>query len=139
MSLLTILDILHVQTNGGLREGMKTARTLISIGRAVETEYKAEIFKKNNIAVPVSNTRAGEGFFNSLGYKNLQARRIAARRYMEDAEEWTTEWSQMTRVKVGSFLVDNLMATAFVTKTANDRFTGKQVYVPAASLHSDVN
>lgn len=43
---------------------------------------------------------------------------------MEDAEEWTSEWSQVVRVKVGAFLVDLLMDVATVVRTAMDRRTG---------------
>ncbi|THH27449.1 hypothetical protein EUX98_g6736 [Antrodiella citrinella] len=126
MSILTILEITHMQGSGGLRDGMKTARTLIAIGKAIETEYKTEICKRNKIMV--SAQRMGEhGFFSGLGYKNLHARRIAARRFMEDSEEWTSEWTQVMRVKVGSFLVDHLMSVATVTKTAIDKRTGKEV------------
>lgn len=107
---------------------MKTTRTLLQIGKAIEAEYKTEMCKKNNIAVPSSSPRGSmHGFFSGLGYKDLHARRVAARRFMEDAEEWTSEWSQGTRVKVGSFLVDNLMAVATVTRTGKDKITGEEV------------
>ncbi|KAH8107638.1 DNA/RNA polymerase [Cristinia sonorae] len=128
MSLLTILEILYMQGSGGLHEGMKTARTLISIGKAVEQEYKTEMCKRNNITIPSMPQRGEQnGYFSGYAYQNLHARRVAARRFMEDAEEWTSEWSQGIRVKVGSFLVDNLMAVAMVTRTGVDKKTGKEV------------
>ena len=128
MSLLTIMETLHLSGSGGLRDGMKTARALLAIGNAVEREYKSQICKKNNISVPVPSSRASEqNFFTGRGYQNLFARRVAARRFMEDAEEWTSEWSHMMRVKVGSFLVDNLMAVATVTRTGIDKRTGKEM------------
>ena len=106
---------------------MKTARALLSVGRAVESEYKAEMCKKNNISVPTSvPARPGEqNIFTSLGYRDLHARRVAARKYMEDAEEWTTEWTQLVRVKVGSFLVDCLMDVATVQRSIKDDRTGE--------------
>ena len=64
------------------------------------------------------------GYFSRLGYRDLHARRVAAARYMEDAEEWTSEWSQVVRVKVGAFLVDLLMDVATVVRTVIDRRTG---------------
>lgn len=104
---------------------MKTARALLAVGKAVELEYKAQMCKKNNISIPSSSHRSTDtGFFSTLGYRDLHARRVAARKFMEDAEDWTSEWSQMVRVKVGSFLVDCLMDVATVTRTMNDRKTG---------------
>ncbi|KAI0640998.1 DNA/RNA polymerase [Trametes meyenii] len=127
LSLITVLELMHLHGSGGVQDGMKTARALLAVGRAVESEHKAEMCKKNNISVPNSNpTRPGEqNIFTNLGYRDLHARRIAARKYMEDAEEWTSEWSQLVRVKVGSFLVDCLMDVATVQRSVKDPRTGE--------------
>ena len=125
LSLITIMEIMHLHGSGGVNDGMKTARALLSVGRAVEQEYKAEMCKKNNISLPVPSStapRAGaQNVFTADGYKDLYARRVTARKYMEDAEEWTSEWGQLIRVKVGSFLVDCIMDVATVTRTAKDK------------------
>ena len=106
---------------------MKTARGLVSVGKAVELEYKAEMCKKNNIAIP-STTRASEsGFFSRHSYRNLHALRVTARKYMEDAEEWTSDWTQVLRVHVGSFLIDRLMDVAKVIRTGTNKRTGELV------------
>ena len=52
LSLITILELMHLQGSGGVAEGMKTARALLAVGKAVEIEYKAEMCKKNIISVP---------------------------------------------------------------------------------------
>ncbi|KAI0334261.1 DNA/RNA polymerase [Cubamyces sp. BRFM 1775] len=127
LSLITILELMHLHGSGGVQDGMKTARALLSVGRAVESEYKAEMCKKNNISVPTSvPARSGDqNIFTNLGYRDLHARRVAARKYMEDAEDWTTEWTQLVRVKVGSFLVDCLMDVATVQRSIKDDRTGE--------------
>ncbi|KAI0632722.1 DNA/RNA polymerase [Trametes polyzona] len=129
LSLITILELMHLHGSGGVQDGMKTARALLAVGRAVESEHKAEMCKKNNIAVPNSNpTRPGDqNVFTNLGYRDLHARRVIARKYMEDSEEWTTEWSQLVRVKIGSFLVDCLMDVATVQRTIKDPRTGEKI------------
>ena len=125
LSLITIMEVMHLHNSGGVQDGMKTARALLSVGRAVEAEYRAEMCKKNNISLPVPSStapRAGaQNVFTADGYKDLYARRVTARKYMEDAEEWTSEWGQLIRVKVGSFLVDCIMDVATVTRTAKDK------------------
>lgn len=139
LSMITILEIMRLQGSGGVSDGMKTARALISVGRAVENEYKAQICKKNNIHLP-QQRRAGEStssLFSKQGYQNLHQRRVTAFRFMDDSEEWTADWTQGVRVKVGSILVECLMDMAQVTRTATDKMTGKTVEeVQPAFYHS---
>jgi len=127
LSLITILEIMRLQGTGGVADGMKTARGLVSVGKAVELEYKAQMCKKNNISVPSRSIMpAGEsGFFSRYSYHNLHARRVTAWKYMEDAEEWTSDWTQVLRVRVGSFLIDRLMDVAKVIRTGTNRRTGE--------------
>ena len=118
---------MQLQGTGGVSEGMKTARALIHIGRAVEIEHKAQMCKKNNISVPVPTSPRDNTIFNTFGYRALLERRVAARKLMEDSEEWTADWSQIVRVRVGSFLVDALMDIATVRRTATNKKTGEEV------------
>ena len=128
---------MHLQGTGGVTDGMKTARGLVGVGRAIELEYKAQMCKKNNISMP-STARAGEsGFFSRYSYHDLHARRVTARKYMEDAEEWTSDWTQSQRVRVGSFLVDRLMDVAKVVRTGVNKRTGESVEeAQPAFIHS---
>ena len=130
------MELMHLHGSGGVSDGMKTARALLQVGRAVETEYRAEMCKKNNISVPTSNpARAGDqNVFTTNGYRDLYARRVTARKYMEESEEWTSEWTQLIRVKVGSFLVDCVMDVATVRRTMKDPRTGEKMYVHRNSL-----
>jgi len=119
---------MRLQGSGGVSEGMKTARALLTIGRAVELEHKSEMCRRNNIAVPTSAPRGFEsGYFTMAAYKDLYARRVAARQYMEDSEEWAATWTQTLRVKVGSFLVDALMDVATVVRSTVVRRTREVV------------
>lgn len=117
---------MRLQGSGGVSEGMKTARALLTIGKAVELEHKAQISRRSNIAVPATPPRSTEpGYFTESGYKDLHARRVAARKYVEDSEEWVAPWTQVLRVKVGSFLVDALMDVATVVRTVVAKKTGE--------------
>jgi DNA-directed RNA polymerase len=52
LSIITILELLRLNNSGGVMEGMKSARALISIGKAIESEYNAEqMSKKTNKAL----------------------------------------------------------------------------------------
>ena len=126
LSLITILELMHLQGTGGVIGGMKTARALLAVGKAVELEYKAEMCKKHNIAVPTSPGRTpSHGFFSSHGYRDLHTQRVAAQKYMEEVD-WSSEWTQVARVKVGSFLVDCLVDLATVQRSTVDKKTGER-------------
>lgn len=128
LSLITILELMRLQGSGGVTHGMKTARALLSIGKAVEMEHKAEICRRNNINIPANTPRASESsYFTRSGYKDLHARRVVARKHMEDSEEWASGWTQLLRVKVGGFLVDALMDVATVVRTTVIKQTGEVV------------
>lgn len=120
---------MRLHGSGGVADGMKTARALLAVGKAVESEYKAQMCRKNKIQIPSQNKPGEHGFFTRFGYRDLHARRVAAAKYMEDSEEWTTEWSQKLRVKVGSILVDALMEMATITRTGLNKRTGEEVSV----------
>lgn len=118
---------MRLQGSGGVSEGMKTARALLTIGKAVEMEHKSEICRRNNITIPASSPQTGTGYFTKSSYQDLYSRRVAARKYMEDSEEWAAAWTQLLRVKVGSFLVDALMDVATVVRTTTIKKTGEVV------------
>ncbi|KAG2088464.1 hypothetical protein BD769DRAFT_1298093, partial [Suillus cothurnatus] len=43
LSFITILEIMRLQGSGGVSDGMKTARALLTVGHAVENKYKTEM------------------------------------------------------------------------------------------------
>jgi len=106
---------------------MKPARTLLTVGRAVKNEYKVQMCKRNNIVIPSLHCVSDHSFFTGLGYKDLHAQRVTAAKYIQDNEEWTTEWTQLLCVHVGSILVDCLMDVAIVERTALDKWTGEEL------------
>jgi len=54
LSVITILELLRLSNSGGIIEGMKSARALISIGKAIENEYNAEQMRKKSNKALVS-------------------------------------------------------------------------------------
>ncbi|KAF8918371.1 DNA/RNA polymerase [Mucidula mucida] len=127
LSLITIMEIMRLQGSGGVSQGMKTTRALVGIGRAIEAEYKAQMCKKNNIALPPLKHSAEPGYFSGLGYTNLLERRVVAARHIMDSEAWTSNWTQVTRSQVGGLVIDCLMDVAKVVRTAMDKNTGEVI------------
>ena len=132
LALLTIMEILRLYGTGGIAEGMKTARALISVGIAVEMEHNAQIRKRQYY-----RTREHGGSHASLdplnahtdsdmeGLEAIKARRDLAREQAKREASWSEPWSQAIRVRVASILVDALMDTAMVIRHTTDPKTGK--------------
>ena len=135
LSLLTILEIMRLSGTGGVVSGMKTARALISVGKAVEGEYKSQVCREHGLPYKEMQTKSGD-FFSDLGYKHLHQRRMAAAQTMSDNEKWTSPLPQAVRSRVGGLLVHCLMEVAHITRVKTDRETGKQMYVFFLSFNS---
>lgn len=130
LALITILELLRLQHNSPILNGMKTALALVSVGKAVENEYKADRCRKANIKVVYHDSRGPKkNVFTSMGYKHLHERRVAAARSQGSDEKWLADWSQQTRSRVGAFLVNTLVSVANITRTMKDPETGETVYV----------
>ena len=126
LSLITILECMRLHGTGGVNEGMKTARALLTVGKAIEIEYKAEVLKKNNVSIPQVPARPAS-YFTKKAIRELKTWRMKAQTYVEESTEWTSDWSHAVRARVGSFLVDCLMDVATVSRTAVDRRTGREL------------
>ena len=46
LALVTIMEVMRLQATAGVVDGIKTASTLIGLGRAIEEEHYAEILRK---------------------------------------------------------------------------------------------
>jgi len=128
LSLLAILEVMRLQGSGGISLGMKTTRALVSVGKSVENEYKAQMCKKYDIPMPQVGYNKGN-FFSQLGYQHLRQMRLAAAASMEYGDVWSASWSQPTRSQIGGVLVECLMDVAEVTRMKVDPETGKLLYV----------
>lgn len=128
LSLLTILELMRLQGSGGITLGMKTTRALISVGKAIEIEYKAQMCRTHDIAVPQLGYN-NANFFSLTGYHHLRQMRVAAAASMADGEVWSATWSQATRSQIGAVMVECLMNVAEVTRMKVDPVTRKLLYV----------
>jgi len=148
LSLITILEIMRLQGSGGLTDGMKTTRAVVSIGRAVEAEYRAQASKRHQVSkarlsVDVSEewvrdeivpglftttaTSTDLNIYSEVLYNKMRDRRLTAARRLKKLDGWGPGWSQVTRATVGGLLVDCLMEVAEVERTAVDKKTGETV------------
>jgi DNA-directed RNA polymerase len=145
LALITILEIMRMSGSGGIADGMKALRGMLSVGKAVETEYRAETIK--NVAgvdsphwlrtIDPQTQKPSRALVGSV-WRNLgkqlkegqdkESTDAVDRQLESDLRTvWTPAWSQMVQLGVGSYLVDALLSVAKVQRTGTDPMTGGRV------------
>lgn len=107
LAVIAILELLKLNSTGGIVDGMRTARAVISVGRAVELEYRLQCL--------VAAER-----------RLLKSRPPHMRRAIPRKSD-DTEWDYPVYAKLGSVLTSFLLHVARVPVTGTDPTTGKQV------------
>lgn len=144
LALITIIEVLRMCGGGGVSDGMKAARTILHIGKAIENEYHAQVLKEalpnkefekelEKLSEPGFGESADGGLTQRAFHPEVSLtkmwRREMAKREKEGDLTWRPEWSQGIRAKVGSILVTALMETAQVERTIRDPETEELMLV----------
>ncbi|KAG8908928.1 DNA-directed RNA polymerase [Tulasnella sp. 403] len=117
LAILTIMEVMSLQSVGGVDMGVKTTRALMEVGRAVEAEYQTRLLQRHRIHNPYS--KGGNVPLTTEGLKALiERRKVAQKDSIRRLPAQILEWTQQIRLKVGGFCVDALMDVATVTRTA---------------------
>lgn len=143
LALITVLEVMRMAGSGGIVDGMKALRGMLSVGRAVETEYRADTIK--NVSgvdssqwlrtIDPTTQRPSRALvtqvWQRLGHQVREGKQGSPSN--DPAIEadwnsvWTPSWPQSTHVGVGSFLLDALISVAKVTRKGKDPETGELV------------
>ncbi|GAA5965706.1 hypothetical protein JCM3765_003225 [Sporobolomyces pararoseus] len=138
MALITIVELLRLCSGSSVSDGMKAARAILHIGKAVENEYHAQVLKEGysnkgfekemeKLAEGGSGPLEGGGGRSPRESLGILWRRELAKREKEGDQSWRPQWTQSIRAKVGSILVTALMDVAKVERTARHPRTGELV------------
>lgn len=139
LALITIIEIMRQAGSHGVSDGMKALRGMLAVGKAIETEYRAETIKTvAGVDSPQwlrtldhqtqKPTRQLVGsVWKKLG-KQLNETGVDGEGLGREMEQdlravWTPNWSQMTHLGLGSYLVKTLLSVAKVSRTARDPVT----------------
>lgn len=143
LALITVLEMMRMSGSGGVTDGMKALRGMLAVGKAVETEYRAETIK--NVSgvdsphwlrtIDASSQRPTRALvtqaWQRLGREIKSDKRGSSSTDPAIESEWrsvwTPSWSQSTHIGVGSFLIEALLDVAKVTRKAKDPDTGEIV------------
>ncbi|KAK9448854.1 uncharacterized protein V1518DRAFT_306903 [Limtongia smithiae] len=133
LSAITILEVMRLHSTGGPSQMMRTARTVLTVGRAVEMEYNSEQLLKGDAAELGILKPTKAILQNPQEFSRMLS--IAKKRNEEQQviRTWKPEWPDDVKADIGSTLVSILMHVAKVAVTATDPVTGKDVtsIVPA--------
>ncbi|WVQ76764.1 hypothetical protein IAR50_006438 [Cryptococcus sp. DSM 104548] len=136
LALITILEIMRMSGSGGIVDGMKVLRGMVAVGKAVETEFRAETIK--NVAgvdshhwlktIDPQTQKPSRQLIGSVWKKiGEQVKNPKVQEEFQGGslqEVWTPSWTRMIQLGVGSELVDALLKVAKVEREAKDRQTG---------------
>lgn len=144
MALITILEVMRMIGSGGVTDGMKTLRGVLSVGKAVETEHRAETIRTvvgtdsalwqraiDSQTQKPSRRNIGE-LWTQIGREREQGtaestRELSKQMSADLRSVWTPPWSQMLQMSLGSHLVEGLIKVAKVPRTGVDPLTGEKV------------
>lgn len=128
MCAITILELLKLNSTGGVIEGMRTARAVLSVGKSIELEFRSEKLLKNE----------------RRSFKDVSKKPHALKKYVRSAkkklrnlhiEQSKIEWPVPIKAKIGSIIISNLIHIAKVHVKGFDPKSNTTVYgeVPAFS------
>nr|CAG8491107.1 12082_t:CDS:10 [Entrophospora candida] len=121
LSAITILEFVRNQSTGGVIQGMKTTRLIISIGKSIENEYNAEQMKKRKNRMMIQKKLNVHELYSSGKLFNMAVRKVTAKIERENSNsEWQPEWPTPVKAKIGSLLASMLLDCAKLKVFAPD-------------------
>ncbi|GEQ67052.1 hypothetical protein JCM33374_g715 [Metschnikowia sp. JCM 33374] len=115
LTVLTVLELLKLNSTGGVVDGMRTARAVISVGKAVELEYRSQLLIK------AENRRLQKN-------KSFQQwRRLISAKNTKASNAMDQDWDYPVYAKLGSVLTSFLLHVAKVSVTGIDPASGEKV------------
>ncbi|CAI4437194.1 BAI_1a_G0016520.mRNA.1.CDS.1 [Saccharomyces cerevisiae] len=127
MCVITILELLKLNSTGGVIEGMRTARAVISVGKAIEMEFRSEqVLKSESQAFRDVNKKSPE-------FKKLVQNAKSVFRSSQ-IEQSKILWPQSIRARIGSVLISMLIQVAKVSVQGVDPVTKAKVHGEAPAF-----
>ncbi|OBZ91143.1 DNA-directed RNA polymerase, mitochondrial [Choanephora cucurbitarum] len=136
LSIVTILELLRLHNSSGIGDGMKTARAIIDIGKAVEMEYNAVQIKRRASSSSILDRNTDpQALFSNARLFNLAVRKAQSKIEQNAlnkevdilASDWNPVWPSTIRAKVGSVLTSLLLEAAKIPVPSKDPETGMKI------------
>ncbi|KAK7204648.1 hypothetical protein BZA70DRAFT_279684 [Myxozyma melibiosi] len=130
---ITILELIRMHATIDANEGLRTARAVLTVGRAIQQEYNSEQLLRHEVSglgvfKPTKSTLQ-----NPLDFGRALA---TAKRLNEEHQvlkSWRPEWPEDVKAEIGSTMISIFMHVAKLSVKATDPVTGREVrsLVPA--------
>jgi DNA-directed RNA polymerase len=155
LSIITILELLRLHNSSGIADGMKTARAVIDVGKAVEMEYNATYLKRTTKMGEIQNMASyGKQISLAVRKASIQQQEAAAATATSldsndqpsssttlsttqpsdlTTDPWNPVWPNSIRAKVGSVLTSLLIDSAKIPVPSYNPDTGEKIteHIPA--------
>ncbi|KAG2225140.1 hypothetical protein INT45_011823 [Circinella minor] len=151
LSMITMMELLRLHNSSGIADGMKTARAVIDVGKAVEMEYNAIQIKRASAKrtqknYEVHNLFASGKLFNMAvrrAHMDMVKQQEGVGELLESSSEgdtgtssqseWTPVWPSTIRAKVGSVLASIFIDAAKIPVPSFNPETGEKIveHIPA--------
>ena len=145
LSMITMMELLRLHNSSGIADGMKTARAVIDVGKAVEMEYNAIQIKRASAKraqknYEVHNLFASGKLFNMAvrrAHMDMVKQQEGVGELLESSSEgdtgtssqseWTPVWPSTIRAKVGSVLASIFIDAAKIPVPSFNPETGEKM------------
>lgn len=117
MCVITLLELIRLSVGSGAAEGMRVAKAVISLGKAIEIEYRSQDLIKNEGKAISKKTRS------AVEWKKL----IRTRDYKNKDPTSNNEWESQTHSRIGSVLTSLVLDVVEIPVTGIDPTTGQKV------------
>lgn len=123
---ITILELLKMNSTGGVAEGMRITSAVMAVSTALELEFRSEQLKKSEKVVfkDLKSPRDLKMYAKSLSHFKS-----------EKLSEWKMSWPSDAKAKMGSLLISMLMHVAKVQVEGVDPVTKKRVKGEAPAFY----
>lgn len=125
LGIITILELMKLSSTGGVQMGMKTAKAVLSVGKAVEMEYRV--------------SKASKREENILGKSGVEQLTNVSSEVNEEIKgkgiNAQISWPSHIRAKIGSLLIALLINVAKVTVKGIDPITKAAVKGKAPAFY----
>ncbi|KAH3680771.1 hypothetical protein WICMUC_000122 [Wickerhamomyces mucosus] len=124
---ITILELLKLNSTGGVADGMRTARAVVGVANAIELEFRSEklLETENQIFKDAKKNKNDLKKYARL-LKSFNSEKSTELQYI---------WPHDVKVKIGSLLISILMHVAKVQVEGVDPITKKKVSGEAPAFY----
>ncbi|OBA23389.1 DNA/RNA polymerase [Metschnikowia bicuspidata var. bicuspidata NRRL YB-4993] len=123
LTVITVLELLKLNSTGGVVDGMRTARAVISVGKAIELEYRSQLLVKTQ-----------QKFLQAKGSSHW-SKILKTQKADQNPAYSEQDWDYPVYAKLGSVLTSFLLQVARVQVTGTEPSTGKRIEGMQPAFH----